>query len=45
MILFKVSLAWNPHFSANAGKVMPWTETTISITQNDTVAVMTGSPN
>ena len=32
-------------FSANAVKVMPWTETTISITQNDTSATIIDSAN
>ena len=31
------------HFSANTGKVMPWTETTVSITRNDILAALIDS--
>ena len=33
------------HFSANTGKVMPWTETTVSITRNDILAALIDSAN
>ena len=33
------------HFSANTSKVMPWTETTISINWNGTLAANIDSAN